>query len=250
MGHSALFQGGILIEHFYDALPQAGHAFAVLADVQPGTFLGLRHPHRYEVVGKFQQNKRTAKGENAHDGERPQHEPKSGISVSTLLLTKPILLWQWNSFTPITRASFFSLKTVVMKTKSIIAPSFLLISLLCLSSASAQKETRWIGGHPGQETAWNCPQNWSGDRVPDEFSKVIIEDVPSTSLYHPVIRSGNVAVHSLVIESNSMLTVEAGSSLTVYTYFARPSARSLHLRGWMQVLNEHLVPSALALANK
>ncbi len=137
-----------------------------------------------------------------------------------------------------------------MKTKNLLAASLLIFSILPFSTANAQNETRWIGGHPGQENAWNCQQNWSDYKVPDEFSNVVIEDVSTTSLYHPVIHSGDVAVHSLFIESNAELTIEAGSSLTVYTYLTRPSARSLHVKGWMQVLNEHLVPSALAIAEK
>jgi hypothetical protein len=80
---------------------------------------------------------------------------------------------------------------------------------------SAQIATTWLGGHPGQETAWSCPKNWNTQHTPDAFNNVFIPDVSSQSGHFPVIESDAGTVNALTLESGAQLTITQSGSLAV-----------------------------------
>jgi len=90
-----------------------------------------------------------------------------------------------------------------------IAISFAL-ALSC--SLSAQTSATWQGGKPDCTTEWNCPSNWSGGRVPDEFTQVII---PSGKQFYPVIKCASTPIDALLMESGSTLAIQAGANLSI-----------------------------------
>lgn len=75
-------------------------------------------------------------------------------------------------------------------------------------AASAQKTATWKGGTPGKNQEWNCPANWKEGRVPDEFSAVVIPDVSTSSQAYPHIRTGEVEVFSVNLQSGAEITLE------------------------------------------
>ena len=85
---------------------------------------------------------------------------------------------------------------------------FLLHQNLC-----AQTTNTWRGGAPGHASDWHYYKNWSLGRVPDEFQRVVIPDVSSTTLRYPVLRSGEVEVNSLEIQPNASLTLTGSARL-------------------------------------
>lgn len=118
---------------------------------------------------------------------------------------------------------------------------FLALSLLLSYSntLSAQKTVTWKGGTPGQEQTWNCPKNWSGARVPDAFSDVVIPDVSAGSQALPQIATGTFEANSLRILSNARLTIEQGAQLVVFTMDADSRAADrLLLRGNLLILKD------------
>lgn len=70
---------------------------------------------------------------------------------------------------------------IPMKATAISIALFLSLSL----ALTAQSTAVWQGGKPGQPTNWNCADNWSEGRVPDEFTQVII---PHGAHFYPVIK--------------------------------------------------------------
>ncbi len=80
---------------------------------------------------------------------------------------------------------------------------------------NAQIPTTWLGGHPGQETAWHCPKNWNTQHTPDAFNNVFIPDVSTQSGYFPVIESDAGTVNSLTLESGAQLTITQSGSLVL-----------------------------------
>ncbi len=80
---------------------------------------------------------------------------------------------------------------------------FMLFSMV----ASAQKINVWYGGAPGHETDWSFSKNWSNGRTPTEFDYVIIPDVSTSTNDYPVIRTGEVEVLGLEIQSSATLTL-------------------------------------------
>ncbi|MEO1262295.1 MAG: hypothetical protein AAFZ15_26045 [Bacteroidota bacterium] len=94
----------------------------------------------------------------------------------------------------------------------------LLIAFLTFSATFlfAQNNVTWIGGTPGNETAWDEAKNWSNHRVPDVFSNVVIPDVSSTTFSFPVIESDLVEINSIFIYSTAQLTIEEKAKLVIY----------------------------------
>lgn len=87
-----------------------------------------------------------------------------------------------------------------MKNLSIIA--FLLLGI----QLSGQKLVEWKGGHPGNETSWECPFNWSTSKLPDEFSDVIITNQSSTGNFYPIV-SSIVKINSLQMLNGTFLNI-------------------------------------------
>ncbi|MBK6933247.1 MAG: hypothetical protein IPH12_21205 [Saprospirales bacterium] len=89
----------------------------------------------------------------------------------------------------------------------------LLIALLPACFLSAQVE--WKGGTPGQETNWFCPQNWSDNRIPDDFDNVIVPDCSSKGNFYPVIGHKTARVQSLTLHSSARLSIGKNGKLSV-----------------------------------
>lgn len=88
---------------------------------------------------------------------------------------------------------------------------------LCLAltfgyALSAQTTATWQGGKPGRSTDWNCPFNWSGGRVPDEFTQVII---PAGKQFYPAIKCASMPIDALLMESGTTLDIFEGASLLI-----------------------------------
>lgn len=90
---------------------------------------------------------------------------------------------------------------------------FAAIILISQTSLLAQKSTTWKGGTPGKPSDWNCASNWSGGRVPNEFSDVTIPNV-SSDIY-PVIKNNVEDINALFLMSNTHIKIEKKGALTV-----------------------------------
>ena len=87
-------------------------------------------------------------------------------------------------------------------------PFFAALLLLAnLSSLQAQTTNVWKGGFPGHETDWNHNRNWSLGKTPDVFDRVIIPDVSTSTLKYPIVKEGEIEVHSLEVQSGASLTL-------------------------------------------
>ena len=79
--------------------------------------------------------------------------------------------------------------------------------ILCLSmNAYSQKLIQWIGGHPGQETKWECPANWDNNKLPDELSDVMISNQSSHGNFYPIVNS-IVKINSLQLLDKTYLNI-------------------------------------------
>jgi hypothetical protein len=88
-------------------------------------------------------------------------------------------------------------------------------ALLFSLSLHAQKIATWKGGAPGHTTDWNYPANWEENRVPNEFSQVIIPDVSSSTFSNPVLDGEAVEIWSLQIFSGASLRIGKSARLIV-----------------------------------
>ncbi|MEQ1745956.1 MAG: hypothetical protein ABMA02_11045 [Saprospiraceae bacterium] len=119
---------------------------------------------------------------------------------------------------------------------------FALFSALIISnvpSLIAQRVVFWKGGAPGMESNWNCPKNWSNNRVPDAFANVVIPDVSSRSRTYPVIDRVGAEVGSLSLESGSALLILNSGSLEIHENVERIGSAKLDARGKL-ILKEEL----------
>lgn len=105
-----------------------------------------------------------------------------------------------------------------MKSTTIII-AIIIASITNFSQAQPQNTNFWKGGTPGQTTNWNCPENWSLGKVPDPFQNVIIPDVSTGSGVYPIIKTGGLEVHDLVLEAGAILEIQKQGSLKVEGYF-------------------------------
>ena len=85
--------------------------------------------------------------------------------------------------------------------------------VLCIDVALTQNV--WIGGAPGNPTAWENPRNWSLNRVPDWSLHVIIPDVSSQGGHYPEISSFLEEIPSLEICSGAKVYIQNYGVLTV-----------------------------------
>lgn len=81
------------------------------------------------------------------------------------------------------------------------------------SNLFGQTANTWKGGAPGHETDWHFYKNWSLGKAPNEFQRVVIPDVSTTTQRYPVLRSGEVEVVSLEIQPNAKLTLSGNALL-------------------------------------
>ena len=85
--------------------------------------------------------------------------------------------------------------------------SICLFTFIAFTSASAQQNNTWRGGAPGHETDWSYFKNWSTGRVPNEFDRVFIPDISTSTNDYPVIKAEEIEVLSLQIQQGAMLTL-------------------------------------------
>ncbi len=104
-----------------------------------------------------------------------------------------------------------------MKTSIWPGTQWILGILFAMSTVTgfAQRTITWKGGTQGMEHEWYCPQNWSSTSMPDEFSDVIIPDVSTSTFSPPCIQKGKIAINSLMLHANAILTIEHEASLIV-----------------------------------
>ena len=116
----------------------------------------------------------------------------------------------------------------------------LLIAILTLTTTLtfAQQSVTWKGGTPGKETSWNEARNWSNNKVPNEFSDVIIPDVSTSTFSAPVIKEGTIELNSISIASNGKLTVESAAKVIVFGYTEGIIKENVNLEGTLMVMEE------------
>jgi hypothetical protein len=93
-----------------------------------------------------------------------------------------------------------------------------LITLIFIATTtiiSAQQVVTWNGGTPGKENCWTEPRNWDINRVPDEFSHVVIKARNNGHFSMPVIQS-NVQIETIEIHSKANLTITEKGTLLLY----------------------------------
>lgn len=80
----------------------------------------------------------------------------------------------------------------------------------------ASAQNYWIGGTTGAETAWDNPNNWSKNHIPDwTDSEVIIPNVNSRSRFYPIVNSEVPVIPYLVIEDGAKLTIAKTGALYI-----------------------------------
>jgi hypothetical protein len=75
-------------------------------------------------------------------------------------------------------------------------------------------ENVWLGGTPGQETNWDNPRNWSENRVPDEDSWVIVQNLNTGHHAFPIINS-EVIISGIEVHAGASLKVAAAGELII-----------------------------------
>jgi len=92
----------------------------------------------------------------------------------------------------------------------------LMILLFTLSTSllTAQTICTWTGGTPGKENAWNEARNWDTNRVPDEFTFVVIQKVNSGHNAQPEIKQ-EIEIAGLDILNNAKLTILKNGNLKI-----------------------------------
>lgn len=86
----------------------------------------------------------------------------------------------------------------------------LLLSLL-VTTGFSQVASIWKGNTPGHESQWDCPSNWSTNRVPDEFTDVIIQMDNSSKNKYPVLQMHQIEINSLSIWPGACIVVKQGT---------------------------------------
>ena len=102
----------------------------------------------------------------------------------------------------------------------------------------AQQSVTWYGGTPGNETNWHEARNWSNNKVPNEFSDVIIPDVTTSTFSTPIIKNGTIELNSLSIVFNGRLTIESDAKVIVYGYMEGVLEEKVNLKGTLFVMSD------------
>ncbi|HUR30120.1 MAG TPA: hypothetical protein VMZ69_01740 [Saprospiraceae bacterium] len=90
----------------------------------------------------------------------------------------------------------------------------ILFSLLAFDAFSQVKSV-WRGNTPGREKDWNAETNWSNNRIPDEFTDVVIELDISVKRNYPVLVTDKTEINSLNIWPGATLTIKEGQLLVL-----------------------------------
>jgi len=100
--------------------------------------------------------------------------------------------------------------------KTIILFLFIIISTLSFGQTTAQ----WKGGTPGNPNSWHEAKNWDNNRVPDEYTFVVIEALNTGHQAHPVIDE-SVEVAGIEIYGQASLTITNAGEILIdgsFTY--------------------------------
>jgi hypothetical protein len=84
---------------------------------------------------------------------------------------------------------------------------FFITFCLLTTTLPAQIVNVWKGGSPGHETDWNYHKNWSLAKTPDVFHAVVIPDISTKTRKYPFVKSGEIDVQSIEIQSGAKLYV-------------------------------------------
>ena len=98
------------------------------------------------------------------------------------------------------------------------------------SALHAQKTATWKGGAPGHETDWHFYKNWSLGQAPGEFDRVVVQDVSTSTRHYSVVRSGEVEVLSLEIQSGASLTLLSGARLIANEFNCAGQCKGCEMR--------------------
>jgi hypothetical protein len=94
---------------------------------------------------------------------------------------------------------------------------FTLLLTLSATWMTGQVTSIWIGDTPGHRTDWHQPYNWSNQRVPDEFTDVIIPLDETQSNNYPVYATGSAEINSLNIWPGAILHIKGGELIILDT---------------------------------
>ena len=89
--------------------------------------------------------------------------------------------------------------------------TLILLLVLITANSFAQITAIWRGNTPGHENKWECPSNWSNNRVPDEFTDVIIQVDISNDFHYPVFNMSETEINSLRIWPGACLYLKSGN---------------------------------------
>ncbi len=93
----------------------------------------------------------------------------------------------------------------------------ILLLSITVTSLCAQVTSIWVGDTPGHKTDWHQPYNWSNQRVPDEFTDVIIPLDESQPDNYPVYSDGRQEINSLAIWPGALLHIKGGELVILDT---------------------------------
>lgn len=88
------------------------------------------------------------------------------------------------------------------------------LSMISATSVFTQNQITWVGGTPGQETDWMTAKNWDQNKIPDEFSNVIIKQNNSGHFSQPTLDQETV-IASLELQSRAQLTIKKDGTLVI-----------------------------------
>lgn len=94
---------------------------------------------------------------------------------------------------------------------------FTLVLALTAAWLPGQVTSIWIGDMPGHKTDWHQPYNWSNQRIPDEFTDVVIPLDETQSNNYPVYSEGREEINSLNIWPGAILQVRGGELIILDT---------------------------------
>ncbi|MEM9821126.1 MAG: hypothetical protein AAF985_08645 [Bacteroidota bacterium] len=79
-----------------------------------------------------------------------------------------------------------------------------------------RKENIWLGGTIDEEHQWECPANWSLNRVPTEEDSVFILGASQLSKFAPLINSSVPKIFHLLLINHSELRISPAGKLKIH----------------------------------
>ena len=73
----------------------------------------------------------------------------------------------------------------------------------------------WKGNTPGHELEWQYASNWSNNRIPDEFTDVVIPYDETLGKNYPVVQTTNVEINSICIRLGAQIQIESACEIHV-----------------------------------